>query len=110
MTPWTIADQALLSMGISWQEYWSGLPFPSLGDLHDSGIKPTSLTFPALQADSSPLSHWCGPECVPPCIKQIAGGNLLGSSGSSAGCSVVTWMGGMGCWMGRKSRREGIYV
>ena len=83
-------------MGLSWQEYWSGLPFPSLGDLHDSGIQPTSLTFPALQADSSPLSHLGGPECAPLCVKQIAGGNLLCSSGSSAGCSVVTWIGGMG--------------
>ena len=32
-TPWTIACQAPLSMGLSWQEYWSGLPFPPLGDL-----------------------------------------------------------------------------
>ena len=36
------------------QEYWSGLPFPSPGDLPDPGIKPTS---PALEADSLPLSH-----------------------------------------------------
>ena len=41
-------------MGLPTQEYWSGLPFPSLGDLPDSGIKPGS---PALQADSLPLSH-----------------------------------------------------
>ena len=48
-TPWTVAYQAPLSMGFSRQEYWSGLPFPSLGDLPDPGIKPGS---PALQADS----------------------------------------------------------
>ena len=36
-------------MGFSWQEYWSGLPFPSPGDLPDPGIEPTS---PALQADA----------------------------------------------------------
>ena len=48
-TPWTVACQAPLSMGFSRQEYWSGLPFPSLGDLPDPGIKPAS---PALQADS----------------------------------------------------------
>ena len=42
MTPWTIACQAPLSMGFSRQEYWSGLPFPSPGDLLDAGIKPTS--------------------------------------------------------------------
>ena len=40
--------QAPLSMAFSRQEYWSGLPCPSLGDLPDPGIKPTSLTSPAL--------------------------------------------------------------
>ena len=50
-TPWTVAHQAPLSMGFSRQEYWSGLPFPSPGDLPDPGIKPSS---PALQADSLP--------------------------------------------------------
>ena len=48
-TPWTVAHQAPLSMGFSRQEYWSGLPFPSPGDLPDPGIEPRS---PALQADS----------------------------------------------------------
>ena len=47
--PWTIAHQAPLSMGLSQQEYWSGLTFPSPGDLPNPGIKPAS---PALQADS----------------------------------------------------------
>ena len=37
--PWTAAHQAPLSMGFSRQDYWSGLPFPSLGDLPDAGIK-----------------------------------------------------------------------
>ena len=45
-TPWTVARQAPLSMGFPRQEYWSGLPFPSLGDLPETGIKPGS---PALQ-------------------------------------------------------------
>ena len=44
-TPWTVARQAPLSMGFSRQEYWSGLPFPSPGDLPDPGIEPG---FPAL--------------------------------------------------------------
>ena len=44
-TPWTVACQALLSMGFPRQEYWSGLPFPSPRDLPDLRIKPT---FPAL--------------------------------------------------------------
>ena len=48
-TPWTVAHQALPSMGFSRQEYWSGLPFPSPGDLPDPGIEPRS---PTLQADA----------------------------------------------------------
>ena len=41
-TPWSVACQALLSMAFSRQKYWSGLPFPPLGDLPDSRIKPMS--------------------------------------------------------------------
>ena len=48
-TAWIVAHQALMSMGFSRQEYWSGLPFPSSGDFPDPGIEPRS---PALQADS----------------------------------------------------------
>ena len=48
-TPWTVAYQASLSMGFSRQEYWSGLPFPSPGDLPDPGIEPG---FPTLEADA----------------------------------------------------------
>ena len=48
-TPWTLAYEALWSMEFSRQEYWSGLPFPSPGDLSNPGIKPGS---PALQADT----------------------------------------------------------
>ena len=51
VTPWTVACQAPLSMGFSRQEYWSGLPFPSPGDLPDPGIEPES---PALKTDSLP--------------------------------------------------------
>ena len=49
VTLWTVAHQAPPSMGFSRQEYWSGLPFPSPGDLPDPGIKPRS---PAMQADA----------------------------------------------------------
>ena len=42
-TPWTIASQAPLFMGFPRQEYWSGLPFPCLGDLLDPGTEPVSL-------------------------------------------------------------------
>ena len=51
MIPWAITHQAPLSMGFSGQEYWSGLSFPSPGDLSDPGIEPG---YPELQADSLP--------------------------------------------------------
>ena len=51
-SPWAVACQAPLSVGFSRQEYWSGLPFPSPGDLPNLGIEPSS---PALQADSLPI-------------------------------------------------------
>ena len=51
MTPWTVASQTPLSVEFSRQEYWKGLPFPSLGDLPNPEIKPG---FPALQVDSLP--------------------------------------------------------
>ena len=41
-TPWPVARQAPLSMEFSRQEFWSGLPFPSPGDLPDPGVKPAS--------------------------------------------------------------------
>jgi len=47
-TLWTVAHQAPLSMGFSRQEYWSGLPFPPLGDLPNPGIKSMCLMSPAL--------------------------------------------------------------
>ena len=48
-TPWTVAHQAPTSMGFSRQEYWNGLPFPSLRDLPSPGIESRS---PTLQADT----------------------------------------------------------
>ena len=50
-TPWTVAYQAPPSVGFSKQEYWSGLPFPSAGDLPNPRMEPGS---PALQADALP--------------------------------------------------------
>ena len=52
-TPWTVARQPPLSMGFPRQEYWSGLPFPSPGDLPNPGIEPMSLMSPE---DSLPLA------------------------------------------------------
>ena len=51
VTPWSVASQAPLSTEFFRQDYWSGLPFPSPGDLLNPGIEPGS---PALQADSLP--------------------------------------------------------
>ena len=48
-------------MGFSRKEYWSGLPYPPPGDLPDPGTELASPEAPALQADSSPLSHWGSP-------------------------------------------------
>ena len=59
-TLWTVAYQFPPSMGFSRQEYWSGLPFPSPGDLPDPGIKPRS---PALQAEALTSEP---PEQTPP--------------------------------------------
>ena len=66
VNPWIVPCQAPLSMGFPKQEYWSGLPFPSPGDLPNPGMEPRS---PALQADSlsseppgKPLNHhYLGP-------------------------------------------------
>ena len=68
-TPWTIAHRALLFMGFSGLEYWSGLLFSSPGDLPHLGTEPRS---PALQADSllseSPGKPWCLDVILTKCI------------------------------------------
>ena len=70
-TPWTVAHQAPRSVGFSRQEYWSGLPYPSPGDLHHPGIGPRALTFPAVAGfttsaitkSSLPSIRWKGRLC-----------------------------------------------
>ena len=57
VTPWTVAYQAPPFMGFSRQECWSGLPFPSPGDLPDPGIEPRSPTFRADALPSPIKSH-----------------------------------------------------
>ena len=59
-TAWTVAYQVPPPMEFSRQEYWSGLPFPSPGDLSDPGIEPG---FPALQADA--FTNWATGEVTP---------------------------------------------
>ena len=54
--PWTVACQVLLSMRLSWQEHWSGLPFPPPVDLPNLGIKPASPAAPALAGGF--FYHW----------------------------------------------------
>ena len=77
-TPWTVARQAPLSMGFSRQGYWSGLPFPSPGDIPNPGIEPMS---PELQADSLPTE----PSFI---LLSSASYNLFNhlSSGETVGC------------------------
>ena len=62
-TLWTVAHQTALFMGFSRQEYWSGLPFPSPGDLPQPGIKPMSPTlaseFFTIEPPEKPLAHSC---------------------------------------------------
>ena len=69
-TPWTVAHQAPLSMGFSRQEYWSGLPFPSPGDLLDPGIEPMSPAlagrFFATEPPKKPASEQKG------CLKTLS--------------------------------------
>ena len=71
-TPWTVASQALLSMEFPRQEHWSGLPFPTTGDLPNPRIKPAS---PALQAGSLPLHHLGSLMYVAPLLNPKIPGN-----------------------------------
>ena len=83
-TSWTVAYQAPPSMGFSRQECWSGLPFPSPGDLSDPGIEPRS---PALQAEwgGNPVCWWLGLYfCLVCCLNE----------GSCTGC--YWWLGDAG--------------
>ena len=75
VTPWTVAYQAPPSMEISRQEYWSGLPFPSPGDLPDPGIEPRS---PTLQADALPSEPPGKPIQGVLSLKQHYLGNIFG--------------------------------
>ena len=67
-TLWNVAHQALLSVGFSRQEYWSGLPCPAPGYIPDPGVEPASLMLPALQADSLPTEPWGKPMHAYTCI------------------------------------------
>ena len=77
MTPWAVAHQAPLSMGFPRQAYWSGLPFPSPGDLPDPGIEPMSPASPALAGGF--FTHLA--------TREARGRNQHGASMSENGCS-----------------------
>ena len=77
-TPWTAAYQAPPSMGFSRQEYWSGLPFPSPGDLLDPGVEPGSPSFQADALTSEPP----GKESRPPEVLDSKERNAILFNGS----------------------------
>ena len=99
--PWAVARQAPLSMGFFRQEYWSGLPFPSPGDLPRPGIEPGS---PALQADSLPAAPPGKPNIRSTICRIDSWGMLLYRPGGSARCRVMAERGG------RRFKREGTCV
>ena len=75
VTLWPVARQALLSVEFSRQEYWSGLPFPSPGDLPNPGIKPVCFKSPALVAGFFNTSDtWEAMNCDPNCSSIIQKG------------------------------------
>ena len=59
MTPWTVAHQAPLSMAFPGQKYWSGLSFPSLGNLPNPGIRPASPALAGGFFTAEPLGKPC---------------------------------------------------
>ena len=76
VAPWAITLQVPLSVGFPRQEYWSGLPFPSPGDLPNSGIKPASLVSPALAGGFFTISTtWEAPKFLQTC--QIIQNNYI---------------------------------
>ena len=79
---WAVACQAPLSMGFSRQEYWSGLPFPSPGELLNPGIEPESLMSPALAGKFFTTSNtwkafltlYCNHQDFPPAVGSVRTG------------------------------------
>ena len=88
--PWMVAGQTPLFMGFSRQEYWSGLPFPSLGDLPDPG---TEHVAPAWQVDSLPLNHM-GAQCSLRGLVLLPGASPAGHCDQSKIPSYIQQRGG----------------
>ena len=92
---WTRACQAPLFMGFSKEEYWSGLPFPSPGDLPNPGIEPTSLTSPAMAGEFfTTYATWEAHPILILAVYKIWMGKLLYIKSPKARVSV--------CWGGWK--------
>ena len=88
-TPWTVACQAPLSMGFSRQEYWSGLPCPSLGDLPNPGSNLCLLGLLHWQGSSLPLAPPGKPTCHKLLPRQFKQSVLLASAKSK--CYLQGW-------------------
>ena len=81
VTPWTLACQAWdKSVGLLRQEYWSGLPFPSPGDLSHPGMEPASLMFPAFAGEFFITSRIVDVQILALTFRQITWGKLLNFS------------------------------
>ena len=100
-----VTCQAPLSMGFPRQEYWSGLPFPSPGDLPSPGVEPTS---PELAREFFATAPPGKPHVGTAGVEQVASGKLLCHTGSSAQCSAMNARSQMG-WEGRL-QREGLCI
>ena len=118
VTPWTVARQAPLPMGLSRQEYWSGLPFPPPGDLPDSGLEPRSLALAGRfliiwVTREARLRYTCGKFAVwmyfCPGLRSVRADCRWGSE-----CQQFTWevvsgnLGGMRKWVWKESREGAI--
>ena len=91
VTLWIVTCQAPLSIGLFWQEYWSGLPFPSPEDLPDPGIEPESTGSPALKADSLPLSHRRSPSVGEGCLTRTSWGRGAVRNREALGLLLQCW-------------------
>ena len=89
-TPWTVAPQAPLSMGVSRQEYWSVLPCLPPGDLPNPEIEHTSLMFPALPGRFFPTrATWEAPNAWVTCLEMLNAGHCIAGYVCACVCVCV---------------------
>ena len=99
---WTVAGQVPLSMEFFRQEYWSGQPFPSPGDLPDSGIK---LGSPSLKPDSLPSDHQ---ECKVFAVRDEKQTDQMHEARKVKGNLEAEWEGKWGQWKAHHCKRQWI--